>query len=531
MPYKIAKQGDEFCVVKSDSGTVVKCHPTYGKALAHLRALYVHVEDAAMDAGLFSGDGGRFIDQGFFLDLLTDAAITQRVLAGEPITIIPKGPFVRGGVTRDITDDVVVQFVDNWAHRLDRGIRRRQLAVDVDHDGRAVGWFTEVLPLDGVGAKFRWNKRGREMLQEGEYAYFSPTVYWWQEDAQGQTVENQVGGGALTNYPFFGEATALYGMQAAVLPGGGAVWYAITKAEGGVEYPARAYLVVEDPEKPTTWHLRVYSFKSGKLVLDHGLMGGAKAALTSEGGHRGRPYAGPEKQMAIKKLKALYESEDLDFTQDNGGDGMTGQAGETPAWLQALADFFSRGGGAPPQADPAAGAGAGAAVGVVLDEATRGKLAQVDTLTTQVGTLQTERDTFATRVQSLEQSLAIEQAARTLERFTQMAGEQFGHLPGTATDLASQLAWLYKADIEKDQPHAAYFVGLLRQADTQFARAFTERGHSQTLGGSALERINALVATHQKEHPGMDYTTALSEVFHAHPELYQLYNQECEMVG
>jgi len=356
-------------------------------------------------------------------------------------------------------------------------------------------------------------------------------VYWWQEDAQGQTVENQVGGGALTNYPFFGEATALYGMQAAVLPGGGAVWYAITKAEGGVEYPARAYLVVEDPEKPTTWHLRVYSFKSGKLVLDHGLMGGAKAALTSEGGHRGRPYAGPEKQMAIKKLKALYESEDLDFTQDNGGDGMTGQAGETPAWLQALADFFSRGGGAPPQADPAAGAGAGAAVGVVLDEATRGKLAQVDTLTTQVGTLQTERDTFATRVQSLEQSLAIEQAARTLERFTQMAGEQFGHLPGTATDLASQLAWLYKADIEKDQPHAAYFVGLLRQADTQFARAFTERGHSQTLGGSALERINALVATHQKEHPGMDYTTALSEVFHAHPELYQLYNQECEMVG
>ena len=525
MPYKIGKRGPEFCVLKG-SGQVVKCHPTYQKALAHLRALEVNVEDAVMDG--FSG--GHVIDQGLFLDLLSDPAIGQRVLAGEPVVIIPRGPFVRGGVTRDITDAVVGQFGGDWEHRLDRGIRRRQLAVDTDHDGRAVGWFTNVLPMDGgVGAAFRWNRKGREALQEAEYAYFSPTIYWWQEDAKGEAVENQLGGGAMTNYPFFGEATALYSMQSVAIPGGGAVWYAITKSEGGVEYPARAYLVVENSEKPATWHLRVYSLKDGKLVLDHGLMGAAKAALTSPGGHRGRKYEGPGKQEATGKLKALYESEGLDWNRDAGGDDMSGQSGEgLPTLLQQVVDFFSRSGGTPPQTTPGAGPGAGTG-GVVLDEATRQQLAQVATLSTQVATLTTERDTFASRVQALEQSLAVTEGARMLERFTQMAREQFGHLPCATGDLAAHLAWLYRADSEQNQPHAAFFSTLLANADAQFVQTFRERGHTGTQGGSALERVQTAVTAFMKEHQGVTYESALSEVFRLQPDLYALYNQEREV--
>jgi hypothetical protein len=66
-------------------------------------------------------------------------------------------------------------------------------------------------------------------------------------------------------------------------------------------------LVVEDPQKPTTWHLRVRN-ASGKL--DHGLMGGAWAAL--HGGYRGNKYAGPNKEMALAKLKRLYKQEGMD---------------------------------------------------------------------------------------------------------------------------------------------------------------------------------------------------------------------------
>jgi len=65
------------------------------------------------------------------------------------------------------------------------------------------------------------------------------------------------------------------------------------------------YLVVEDKKKSTTWHLQVKV--DGKP--DHRLMGAAWAAL--HGGYRGNKYEGPNKQEAIKKLKALYKSEKM----------------------------------------------------------------------------------------------------------------------------------------------------------------------------------------------------------------------------
>ena len=63
------------------------------------------------------------------------------------------------------------------------------------------------------------------------------------------------------------------------------------------------FLVVEDPEKASTWHLQVK--KDG--APDHGLMGAAWAALHE--GYRGNTYEGPNKQEAINKLKKLYEAE------------------------------------------------------------------------------------------------------------------------------------------------------------------------------------------------------------------------------
>ncbi len=77
---------------------------------------------------------------------------------------------------------------------------------------------------------------------------------------------------------------------------------------------AADYLVVEDPEKPSTWHLRVR--RDGKP--DHGLMGAAYAALFSPGGHRGNRYEGPGREEAGKALRALYKSEGMDWP--GGGD-------------------------------------------------------------------------------------------------------------------------------------------------------------------------------------------------------------------
>jgi len=81
---------------------------------------------------------------------------------------------------------------------------------------------------------------------------------------------------------------------------------AITRQEADGPHPAGHYLVVEDPESPTTWHLRVRNMAG---ELDHGLMGASWAALHA--GFRGNRYEGPSKQDAIAKLTRLYEQEDM----------------------------------------------------------------------------------------------------------------------------------------------------------------------------------------------------------------------------
>ncbi len=67
------------------------------------------------------------------------------------------------------------------------------------------------------------------------------------------------------------------------------------------------FLVVEDPEQVSTFHLQV--MKDGKP--DHTLMGAAHAALMSPNGYRGNKYEGSGKAAAIKKLKAMYKAEDM----------------------------------------------------------------------------------------------------------------------------------------------------------------------------------------------------------------------------
>lgn len=70
--------------------------------------------------------------------------------------------------------------------------------------------------------------------------------------------------------------------------------------------PASAFLVIEDPETISTWHLPV---KDANGKPDHRLMGAAWAAL--HGGFRGSKYEGPKKTDAIAKLKKLYDQEGM----------------------------------------------------------------------------------------------------------------------------------------------------------------------------------------------------------------------------
>lgn len=80
----------------------------------------------------------------------------------------------------------------------------------------------------------------------------------------------------------------------------------VMKTVNGEQLPASAFLVVDDPESPSTWHLQVRG-ADGKP--DHRLMGAAWAAL--HGGYRGNKYEGPNKAAAIAALKKLYDAEEM----------------------------------------------------------------------------------------------------------------------------------------------------------------------------------------------------------------------------
>lgn len=141
-----------------------------------------------------------------------DGAIARRALAGEPITILQRDPFYdHWGTRRHVGDKGMAQFVDNWNHRLTRGIRRQHVAINQEHDGPAIGWYTEILAgQEGVAARMAWNRNGRRLLEQGGYAYFSPAVAWRMRDKEtNEWVYNQIAGGGVTNDPYLGETTAL----------------------------------------------------------------------------------------------------------------------------------------------------------------------------------------------------------------------------------------------------------------------------------------------------------------------------------
>ncbi len=524
MPYGMREEGGRWCVYNKATGQTVKCHADKDAAQAHLAALIINVQEASL-----SWEVGR----GFAVDLFAvvpgavdGETVAARALAGEPIVVIPRGVFHRDGKARNIGDQEIAQFIDNWNHRMERGIRRSQLAVDTDHNGRAVGWYKSVEEMaEGVGSSFRWTSKGRQALEDAEFAYFSPTIYWRLVDrVTNEPVHNQLGGGALTNYPFFGEATALFSLAGLDYP----VYYAVMKTEDGVQYPARAYLVVEDPAKVDTWHLRVMSWKGGKLVYDHNLMGAAKAALTSPGGHRGNPYKGPQKQEATRKLKALYKREGLEFILEGGTDmgDQDPKEGGGKVTLKSIRELFDDllklGEGDPP-ADNA--------------EVTQ----QIAALTEQFATLKTEmeavgkeRDAAKAEVDELKGRLGQVEDERQVMQYQGMVAEKFSHLPQQDDDLAGHLRWLATVDQEEEQPHLAFFLKLLERADAEFARAFQEvgaaRGRMDAAGG-VMALINKAVEEHQKAHPEMDYTAALDAVLSTRKDLFELYEAERNQGG
>jgi hypothetical protein len=82
----------------------------------------------------------------------------------------------------------------------------------------------------------------------------------------------------------------------------------VCKTEDDVCYPAADYAYVPDPQKPSTWKLRMSQGKPGNITVEQ--LGRAAAAF-SEGGFRGNRVEIPESEVAkVKdKIKAKYRAQ------------------------------------------------------------------------------------------------------------------------------------------------------------------------------------------------------------------------------
>jgi len=85
------------------------------------------------------------------------------------------------------------------------------------------------------------------------------------------------------------------------------------KTEGGVEYPASAYLYVPDKDKPSTWKLRYKNYADGNLEIDQEQLGKAVAAF-SPGGYRGNQVELPDedRKKVLAKIKSIYRDLGVD---------------------------------------------------------------------------------------------------------------------------------------------------------------------------------------------------------------------------
>jgi hypothetical protein len=367
---------------------------------------------------------------GYLATCFADSPTLLGNLAEIPIAVT--GSWVKDGhrfsITKEDLDDIVSNF---------EGRANGTVVVDYEHASErpevakggpvpAAAWIHNLttkhdskLDKDVLWASVEWTPKAKEMIEGGEYRFFSPAIDWGAADKKtGRSKGATLTSGALTNHPFLEELPAIQLSDTTAKPMGKTIvvpvvdnakikvkvdskhdedktenktslsdvsfdatrsavneaidekykrnlsypdlcecsyfWirelydsYAIvdangkmfkipykmdkdqnvtleepeevvtqyvaasetgpvTKSEGDGDHPSSHYLAVDDPEKSTTWHLRV---KDAAGSVDHGLMGAAWAALHD--GYRGNKYEGPDKSKALTKLKSLYKSEGM----------------------------------------------------------------------------------------------------------------------------------------------------------------------------------------------------------------------------
>jgi len=173
MPYFIERQGDKHCVrkgTKESPGEVEKCHATGEAALAHLRALYVHVEDAGKSIEADKAVGVPSVDTRLYV-LDAPSEIVTEILKGGPGSgwhNPPRGthtaanaPNFRGG------PGATQEQIEGARRRRREGDGEEEDDKDTVHCVCPKGGEKFVLPKGRKCAEFKCTAHNEQMVREG----------------------------------------------------------------------------------------------------------------------------------------------------------------------------------------------------------------------------------------------------------------------------------------------------------------------------------------------------------------------------
>lgn len=150
-----------------------------------------------------AGDGGSwrlFVEQERFAD------------APEWINVLP----VPGLYTHPSYGQIAItpernrRFVTNFQNKVYQ--QDLPITLDIEHDGKlsgAVGYLAQMRVNDdgSADAKVMWTDRGKSLIEEDAFRYFSPELLTvWREPVSGAVYEDVLIGGALCTRPFFKES-------------------------------------------------------------------------------------------------------------------------------------------------------------------------------------------------------------------------------------------------------------------------------------------------------------------------------------
>lgn len=313
------------------------------------------------------------------------------------------------------------------------------------------------------------------------------------------------------------------------LVGKGVIEKAATKTEAGAEYPAAAYAYVPDPEKPSTWKLRLWETPDKKETAAQ--VGRAMAAMGR--GFRGNKVQIPATEMAAVRAKVraawrktnpdmsmsdmpavLKGEQQMELTQEQF-DALKAEVVQATAKIGELSKAL--------ESEKARAGTAEAAL-----ETANKELAKVAPPKTEMEkrlailpeevskAIRAEVEGYQKRVEMLEERDAI-------AKFDKIAREDYPNLPG------SEKGRVLKAvdslpDFEKGE-----LMKLLKGANEAYGQMFGERGTSAAvaaLGGSAVQQLNAVATELRKSDPKLTEAAAFLKAYNENPKLARQYHAE-----